>query len=213
MFTGIVQAVGEVASVSDRGGRRRLLVSSQGWAHRPGPGDSIAVSGCCLTISEPPEEAGGLAFDVVPETLAKTTLGGVRAGDRVNLEHAARADSLLDGHVVQGHVDAAAEVVLVSPGEDWRVRLRPPAGLMPYVTPKGSVCLDGVSLTVAGLEPRAGWFEVALIPVTLARTTLGSLAPGGRVNLECDPLAKTVVHYLRHYTGGALPLGVGPGPA
>lgn len=221
MFTGIVQAVGLVRTVEPRGRLVRLEIdpnadtatahSPTPWAHRPAVGDSIAVNGCCLTVAQSPGAHILLAFDVVPETLAKTALGGLTPGSRVNLEHAATLASYLDGHVVQGHVDGVAIIESVRTGDDWRVRLRPPAGLMEFLVPKGSVALDGVSLTIADLDPAprpngaglagaaGGWFEVALIPTTLAKTTLGAWSPGDRVNLECDAMAKTVVHWLRHF--------------
>lgn len=205
MFTGLVQAVGVVASAQDRGAIRRLTIDTAGWAHRPGLGDSIAVSGCCLTVAA--IDAGGrLAFDAIPETLAKTTLGGLEPGSRVNLEHSVTPTTLLDGHIVQGHVDGLARVVQVQAGDDWRVRLEPGEGLARYVVPKGSVCVAGVSLTVAALSGAGespAWFEVALIPETLERTTLRDLEPGDRVNLECDAMVKAMAHLLER--AGVLP--------
>jgi riboflavin synthase len=206
MFTGLVQALGKVASVEPRpaaaGAGVRLLIDPLGWSYRPGLGDSIAVSGCCLTVAGlegPDGRPGSLwAFDAIPETLAKTTLGGLAPGSRVNLEHAATPTTLLGGHVVQGHVDGVAVVESVLTEGEWRVRIRPPAELMEYMTPKGSVCVEGVSLTLARVEPRQ-WFEVALIPVTLEKTTLGDLRAGSSVNVEADAFAKTVVNWVRHY--------------
>lgn len=200
MFTGLVQAVGRVAS-TDAGPRGvRLVIDPQGWDHRPAPGDSLAVSGVCLTLAEAVSADGHWCFDVIPETLAKTTLGALPPGDAVNLEHAATPMTLLGGHVVQGHVDGVGKVESVVTQGEWRVRIRPPTDLLPYLVPKGSICMDGVSLTIAALEPHA-WFEVALIPVTLAKTTLGSLGAEARVNLEADAMAKTIVHYLKHFGG------------
>lgn len=203
MFTGLVQAVGRVASVEARGAGVRLRVDPMGWGYAPGLGESISVSGCCLTVAGLEGGPGGKtwAFDAVPETLAKTTLGGLAAGSRVNLEHAATPTTLLGGHVVQGHVDGVGVVETVLTEGEWRVRVRPPAGLMEYMTPKGSVCVEGVSLTLARVEPRE-WFEVALIPVTLEKTTLGELRAGSRVNVEADVFAKTVVNWLRVYGKG-----------
>jgi riboflavin synthase len=203
MFTGLVQAVGKVASVEPRqagaGGGFRLRIDPLGWGYRPEVGESISVSGCCLTVAALEGPDGGLwAFDAVPETLAKTTLGGLAAGCRVNLEHAATPTTLLGGHVVQGHVDGVAVVESVLTEGEWRVRIRPTADLMEYMTPKGSVCVEGVSLTLARVEPRQ-WFEVALIPVTLEKTTLGELRAGSSVNVEADAFAKTVVNWVRHY--------------
>ena len=117
----------------------------------------------------------------------------------MNLEHAATPTTLLGGHIVQGHVDGVAEVVAVEQGPEYRVRMRPPASMMEFIAPKGSVCLDGVSLTVAALDAGAGWFEVALIPVTLQKTTLGGLKAGDRCNFEADSMAKTIVHWLKHF--------------
>lgn len=196
MFTGLVQAVGTVASVERRGVGVRLGIDPGAWEYRPALGDSISISGCCLTVAG--LEGAVWAFDVVPETLAKTTLGELAPGSRVNLEHAATPTTLLGGHVVQGHVDGVGVVESVTTESEWRVRVRPPAGLMEYMTPKGSVCVEGVSLTLARVEPRE-WFEVALIPTTLEKTTLGNLRTGSRVNLEADVFAKTVVNWLHHY--------------
>ena len=203
MFTGLVQAVGRVTSVEARGAGVRLRVDPAGWGYSPGLGESISVSGCCLTVAGVEGGPGGQiwAFDAVPETLAKTTLGGLAAGSRVKLEHAATPTTLLGGHVVQGHVDGVGVVESVVTEGEWRVRVRPPAGLMEYMTPKGSVCVEGVSLTLARVEPRE-WFEVALIPVTLEKTTLGELRAGSRVNVEADVFAKTVVNWLRVYGKG-----------
>ncbi|MEQ8745801.1 riboflavin synthase [Pyruvatibacter sp.] len=199
MFTGIIQSTGRVASTDSTEGGRRLVIEAPDWAHAPKPGDSIAVSGCCLTSID-----GRLAFDVISETLNKTTLGDLAPGDRVNLEHACRPDSFLDGHIVQGHVDGVGEVAAVQDDPaDWRVRIRPPAGLMEFVSPKGSVTVDGVSLTVADLDPET--FEIALIPTTLDLTTLRDLTPGARVNLEMDVISKTVVHWLRTWGPGNAP--------
>lgn len=216
MFTGIIRLVGLVERTRPVATGTRLAirypVSGDAWAKAPGVGDSIAIDGCCLTVAAPPDgspETGGvLEFDAIPETLAKTTLGALTEGSRVHLEQAATMATLLDGHVVQGHVDGVAEVASVVSSGEWRIRLIPPAGLMQFIVPKGSVTLSGVSLTVAAVDPAGGWFEVALIPTTLAKTTLGELRAHSRVNLECDAMAKTVVHWLRHYSGA--PLG---GPA
>jgi riboflavin synthase len=213
MFTGIIRLLG---TVTDRrpvaGGGLRVVVRPEGpgFRPRPGVGDSIAVDGCCLTVAAEPGADGSLAFDLVPETLAKTTAEArLRPGARVHLEQAASASTLLDGHIVQGHVDGRAEVVSVVKGGEWRVRLRPPAGLMPYIVPKGSVAVAGVSLTIAEVSPGEGWFEVALIPTTLEKTNFRSLAAGEAVNIECDGVAKAVVHYLTHYAGTAPGLGRG----
>ena len=197
MFTGLEQAVGVVSGAEDRGGIRRLTIDPGAWAHRPGPGDSVCVSGCCLTVAG--IEGERLAFDAIPETLSRTTLGGLEAGDRVNLEHSVTPTTLLDGHIVQGHVDGLGRVAHVQTGDDWRVRVEPGDGLARYVVPKGSVCVAGVSLTVAGSSEAGAspaWFEVALIPETLERTTLRDLRAGEMVNLECDAMVKAMAHLL-----------------
>jgi len=197
MFTGLVQAIGKVVSVERRANGARLTIDTGAWDHQPNLGDSISIGGCCLTVAEC--RGTEIVFDVVHETLRMTTLGALAPGSKVNLEHAARADSLLGGHVVQGHVDGVAEVERIEASPEWRVRLRPPAALMEFMVPKGSVCVDGVSLTLAAVDASGGAFEVALIPTTLERTTLGELKPGSRCNTESDVLARTVVHWMKHY--------------
>ncbi len=208
MFTGLVRAVGTVLSADPAPGGARLTLDPGPWTHRPEHGESIAVSGCCLTIVGTPAPGEPWAFDVIHETLAKTKLGALRPGSRVNLEPSVTASTLMGGHFVQGHVDGVGTIARITrpdaSGGEWRLRVAPPDGLMLFVTPKGSVCVDGTSLTVAALDPgdragAGGWFEVALIPTTLRETTLGDLAEGDPVNLEADILAKTVVHYTRHY--------------
>jgi riboflavin synthase len=206
MFTGLVQAVGRVTVAAARNGLVRLDIDPGSWEHRSRSGDSISVSGCCLTVAaEPGGPAGCLAFDVVPETLAKTTLGSLRPGSKVNLERSLAAGDLLGGHFVQGHVDGTGALESVQSGADWRIRVRPPTGLLAYLAPKGSITVEGVSLTIAAVDVAAGggagWFEVALIPTTLEKTTLGALKEGDRVNLETDILARTVVNYMRHFAG------------
>ncbi|MCW5755015.1 MAG: riboflavin synthase [Phycisphaeraceae bacterium] len=197
MFTGLVQAMGRIAELTAVEAGVRMRVDLGGWGHRPAPGDSIGVDGCCLTVTATCE--GWAEFVLVPETLSKTTFGRAAVGRRVNLEHALTATSLVGGHFVQGHVDGVGRVVKVDRSEGWRVQIEPPAEVMAYCVPKGSVCVDGVSLTLARVEPAAGWFEVALIPETLERTTLGEASEGREVHIEGDMLAKTVVHFLRHY--------------
>lgn len=204
MFTGIVQATGRVAGLLPIAPGLRIDIDVTGWGFVPAVGDSISVDGCCLTVVE---VAGNLwTFEAIPETLGKTTLGGWQIGKRVNLEHAATASTFLGGHVVQGHVDGVGTVVGVQEGPDWRVRVRPGDGLMPYMVPKGSVALAGVSLTLAEVSVAEGWIEVALIPATLERTNLGELRAGDGVNVEADAMAKTMIHWLRNY-GGV----IGPG--
>ena len=158
MFTGLVQAVGRVSGVELQPTGARLRIDTGAWGHHPDTGDSISVGGCCLTVASVGASVGGLvlAFDVVHETLRMTTLGAFKPGDGVNLEHAARADSLLGGHVVQGHVDGVATVESVTKTPEWRIRLRPPSALMEFMIPKGSVGVDGVSLTLAAVDVAAG---------------------------------------------------------
>ena len=205
MFTGLIQHVGVVERVEQRAAGVRLSVRIGGvemgsWGYVPELGASIAVDGCCLTVSEfgAGLEGGVALFDVVAETLEKTTLGSLEAGARVNLEHALRADALLGGHFVQGHVDGVGEVVEIQRDpSDWRMTVRVPAELAKYATPKGSICISGVSLTIARLD--ADRIGVALIPTTLSETTLGELSVGDRVNIEADVLAKMVVHHLERF--------------
>jgi riboflavin synthase len=206
MFTGLVQAIGAVRAIDARPTGARLEIEPAGptgpWGYQPAIGESIAVAGCCLTVAS---TSPLWAFDVVHETLSKTTLGVLSRGSRVNLEHALTPTSLLGGHLVQGHVDGVGAVERVQEGSDWRVRIRPPAPLMEYLVPKGSVTVDGVSLTLAAVDPAAGWFEVALIPTTLELTTLGELREGHRCNLEADMVAKTLIHWARNYSDAPPP--------
>src|SRR5262249_8924199 len=146
----------------------------RGWEHRPRPGDSICVSGVCLTFTAP-GRSGVMTFDVVAETLARTTLGSLKVGSAVNLERSLAAGDPMGGHVVKGHVDGVGAIESVQPGADYRVAIRPAPGLMEYIVPKGSVAIDGVSLTIARVGP--AWFDVALIPTTLEKTTLSRLKP------------------------------------
>lgn len=194
MFTGLIQAKGVVERIDPTGAGVRLVVDASRWEHRPGHGESIAVSGVCLTCTE--FDSGRLHFDVVSETLARSTLGSLRPGDRVNLEHSCRADTLLGGHIVQGHVDGIGKVTRISSDPaDWRVTIQPPYDLMECIAPKGSVSLEGVSLTIAAAGERT--FEVALIPTTLDLTTLGGLVEGSLLNIETDIISRTVVNWLK----------------
>jgi riboflavin synthase len=203
VFSGIVEAMGLVAAIEDGpAGGRVLRVDAGDWPRTPRPGASVAVSGCCLTVTEEPSgrpaPKGRLRFDVIPQTLAVTTLGALRPGDPVNLEAAVTPATMLDGHLVQGHVDGIARVIerpRVADPAERRLRVEPPPDLMEFVVDKGSVALDGVSLTVAAVGP--SWLEVALIPTTLAITTLGRAAPGTLLNLETDYIAKIVVAWLK----------------
>ena len=185
MFTGIVREVGTVAAFDGS----RLVLGAAETAAGVTVGDSVSIGGVCLTVVA--VEEGRLAFDVVPETLSRTALGRLEPGDRVNLEPSLRVGDPLGGHVVQGHVDAVGHVRSVTPeGDSRRVWVDAPAEVVRYCLEKGSIAVDGVSLTVAALDDDG--FEVALIPHTLAVTTLGELGPGDEVNLEPDMLAKVV---------------------
>jgi len=191
MFTGIVQAIGTVHSLAKTDTGMRIVVDPVGWDHKPVAGDSIANNGCCLTLVS---DGGGLwAFDAIPETIEKTTLGGWGAGDRVNFERSLRVGDGLDGHQVQGHVDGVGKVIGVVDGDGYCVRIGLGNDLMKWMIPKGSVAIDGISLTIAALDADECWIEVALIPETLERTTLGDRGVGDVVNIEADVMVKTIV--------------------
>lgn len=194
MFTGIIQAVGEIAALEPQGGDLRLRV-------RTGkldlgdvrPGDSIAVSGVCLTAVELPGD--GFWADVSGETLAHTVIGDLKAGARVNLEKALLPTTRLGGHLVSGHVDGVGEVIeRRSDARSERLRIRTPQGLARYIAAKGSICVDGVSLTVNAVERNV--FELNIVPHTLAETTLDEYRPGRRVNLEVDLIARYLERLL-----------------
>ncbi|MBB2746075.1 UNVERIFIED_ORG: riboflavin synthase [Microbispora rosea subsp. rosea] len=189
MFTGIVEELGEVVALEPRGDSARLTVRGAVVTADAGHGDSIAVNGVCLTVAG--AEGDSFTADVMKETLDRSSLGALSPGSRVNLERAVRADQRLGGHIVQGHVDGTGEVLSREPGEHWEVvRLSLPADLARYVVEKGSIAVDGVSLTVAGVTDDS--FSVSLIPTTLELTTLGRKKPGEPVNLEVDVIAKYV---------------------
>jgi riboflavin synthase len=196
VFTGIVREIGMVAALGgngDGGPALRLEIEAPETAPGVAIGDSVSVSGCCLTAVEVTD--GRICFDVVPESLARTSLARLARGDRVNVEPALRAGEPLGGHYVQGHVDAVGAVRRVDGGDDGtRVWIDAPDEVLRYVVEKGSIAVDGTSLTVSALDD-AG-FEVALVPHTLAATTLGGLAAGDPVNLEPDVLAKYVERLL-----------------
>jgi riboflavin synthase len=183
-----------VAAVSDRLQLRRLVISYA--AKDIKLGESIAINGVCLTVVDRAAET--VSFDVIAETLDKTNLGQLRVGDMVHIERAMRIGDRLDGHFVQGHVDGTARLLeKTERGEDWRLRIEIPPALAKFFAPKGSICVDGVSLTIADLS--TDWFEVALIPATLAITQLGGRKTGYAFNLECDMIGKSVVRYLELY--------------
>jgi riboflavin synthase len=191
MFTGIVAELGEVAGVEHHGGAARLTIrgSTEGVAL----GESIAVNGVCLTVTG--ILGGTFTADVMGETLSRSALGSLTAGAPVNLERSARLADRISGHLVQGHVDATATIIARTPAEHWdQVRISLPGRIARYVVEKGSIAVDGTSLTVSALGD--GWFEVCLIPETLKRTTLGTRKPGESVNLEVDVIAKYVERLL-----------------
>jgi riboflavin synthase len=197
MFTGIVEELGTVDGLEEQPDAVRLTVRGPLVSSDAGLGDSIAVNGCCLTVAERDGEA--FTADVMRETLAKTSLGTLRPGDRVNLERAVTPTTRLGGHLVQGHVDAAGTVRRRTPSDNWElVEVSLPAELGRYLVPKGSVTVDGVSLTVVDVGD--DWFSVSLIPETLGRTTLGLRQPGDPVNLEVDVMAKYVEKLLQERT-------------
>jgi riboflavin synthase len=187
MFTGIVEELGHVAAIEPGTDSARLSIKGPVVVSDAGHGASIAVNGVCLTVVEHAD--GCFTVDVMAETLARSNLAALRRGDRVNLERALPASGRFGGHIVQGHVDGTAQILQRTPGDRWEiVRIGLPAGLARYVVEKGSITVDGVSLTVSALEVDA--FSVSLIPTTLALTTLGHKGVGSVVNLEVDVLAK-----------------------
>ncbi|WP_242345551.1 riboflavin synthase [Anaeromyxobacter terrae] len=198
MFTGLVADLGVVEAILPRQGGARLTVRPRSLpVDALVLGESIACSGACLTVVE--RGAGRVSFDAVPETLARTTLGGWRPGTTLNLERALAVGERLGGHLVQGHVDAVGEVLQRRPeGQGARLTISLPPAIAPLVAEKGSIAVDGVSLTVAAVSRDR--FEVALIPETLARTTLGEAGPGTKVNLEADVIARHVAR-LREFEG------------
>jgi len=193
MFTGIVEELGVVEGLVDQGDAVRLTVRGPHVMADAALGDSVAVNGCCLTVAERDQET--FTADVMRETLGKTSLGDLGPGDRVNLERAVTAQTRLGGHIVQGHVDGTGDLLARTPSEHWElVEVGLPEELARYLVPKGSITVDGVSLTV--VEVGAGSFTVSLIPETLKRTTLGLKEAGDRVNLEVDVIAKYVERLL-----------------
>ena len=198
MFTGIVQELGEVAAIKRHGDAARLTI--RGSTQDAGLGESIAVNGVCLTVTGIID--GTFTADVMGETLHRSGLGALTPGAPVNLERSVRLADRLGGHLVQGHVDATGTIVSRTPAGHWdQVRISLPGRIARYVVEKGSITVDGVSLTVSALSPPGAapdeqWFEVCLIPETLKRTTLGTRQPGDTVNLEVDVIAKYVERLL-----------------
>ena len=199
MFTGIVEDLGEVEAIDHQGDFARIYVRSSVVTSDARPGDSICVSGVCLTVTglfggSPPV---GFTADVMGETLRHSSLKSLSPGTKVNLERSVRLEDRLGGHLVQGHTDGTGTIQSRVSHADWDVvRVSLPADLARYVVHKGSITVDGVSLTVSGIED--DWFEISLIPETLKRTTLGAKQPGDEVNLEVDVIAK----YVEKLTGG-----------
>ena len=193
MFTGIVEELGEVVELARGEASEQLTIAGPLVTADAGVGDSIAVNGVCLTVTT--VEDGSFTADVMLETLRRSSLGGLDIGSRVNLERPLALSSRLGGHLVQGHVDATTSLLTRTPGDRWEVvRFVLPASLARYVVEKGSITVDGVSLTVSALGE--DWFEVSLIPTTLELTTLGTKEPGDLVNLEVDIVAKYVERML-----------------
>lgn len=204
MFTGIVEELGEVTARDVLLDAARLTIRGAVVMADAGHGDSIAVNGVCLTVAEL-LPGGQFTADVMAESLNRSNLGELQVGSRVNLERAAAVNSRLGGHIVQGHVDGTGRIVARTPSEHWEVvRIEMPAEVARYVVEKGSITVDGISLTVSGLGGEPGdWFEVSLIPTTRELTTLGRAPVGTQVNLEVDVIAKYVERLLSRDTGSA----------
>ncbi|MFD5224826.1 riboflavin synthase [Microbacterium sp. NPDC058342] len=206
MFTGIIEEIGEISAITASGDGWRLTVRAPKAAADAVHGESIAVSGVCLTVVGSTHDT--FDADVMKQTLDVSALGALGAGSRVNIEKAMPVGARLGGHIVQGHVDGTGEVLQVRPGAQWRVlRISLPADLAPLVVDKGSIAVAGTSLTVSAVSSpaeSAAWFEVSLIPETLEATILGALVPGDPVNLETDILARHVERLLAFH---ALPEG------
>lgn len=203
MFTGLVEAVGHIARIESHGRDRRLRIEpGTGLMRDLASGDSIAVAGACLTAVD--LDANGFHADVSAETLAHTSLGGRGVGDRVNLERALLPTTRLGGHLVSGHVDGVAEIVgREADGQSWRFRVRVPDALARYIAPKGSVCVDGISLTVNEVDGAV--FGVNIVPHTMAMTTLADTVQGDPVNIEVDVIAR----YLERLLGADKPAPAG----
>jgi riboflavin synthase len=204
MFTGIIEATATVARIDPKGGGTRVTIETTRPLAKLVLGESIAVNGACLTVTG--FRGRRFTVEASPETLRRTTLGGLRPRDLVNLERALRMGDRLGGHLVQGHVDGTGTLEAITPDRDWSLyRFRAPTALAPYLVEKGSVAVDGVSLTVFAC--RRGRFSVALIPHTLAATTLGRRRPGDAVNVEADVLLKQIAAMLRSRRSAGLRRG------
>lgn len=209
MFTGLIEEIGEVVEAVSVGDSMRLTIAGPLVTSDATHGASICVSGVCLTVIEQGTDAQGrgtFTADVMAQSIRMSTIGELTVGSRVNLERAARLDTRLGGHIVQGHVDGVATLIESRPGDAWRVlRFALPRDLAPLLVDKGSVTLAGTSLTVSAISPASEpeqWFEVSLIPETLEATTLGSLEPGDRVNVETDIIARHVERMLSFTAAG-----------
>lgn len=205
MFSGIIDRIGAVRGVSESAGGRVLEIDAPGYWTDLAEGASVAIDGVCLTLTK--SDASGACFDVIAETLRRSTLGGLKAGDRVNLQKSMVIGDRIDGHFVQGHVDAVGKVVAVEQSDresSWWIEPGPDA--MTYMIPKGSVAIDGISLTVAAVE--AHRFSVALIPTTLQLTTLNDKRTGAEANIETDILVRSVAHLLGALRSGDPPSGI-----
>jgi len=196
MFTGIIQTTATLTGLTPVPAGQRLTLDHGGWTPEGGApielGHSICVSGVCLTVAA--IDGDTLGFDVIPETLGKTTLGTLTPGNTVNLEPSVTPNQPMGGHFVQGHIDGTGQIVGIDQSDGWVTRIKPDPALLPYIIPKGSVTIDGVSLTIASRDALS--FTIALIPTTLELTTLGQRDVGDRVNLESDILTRTVVQTL-----------------
>ena len=202
MFSGLIAYLGTVAALEQdpRGGVRLRVEAPDAVADGVDAKDSVAIGGVCLTVTE--HDATSFTFDVVPETLERSALGALVVGSQVNVELSLRLGDRLGGHLVYGHVDATAHIVdKVTEGQGHRLSVELPESLAPYIVEKGYVAVDGISLTVAAV--RAGRFEIALIPETSARTTLGTKGAGDVVNLEIDPIARYALAAIARYDGSA----------
>ena len=201
MFTGLIQAVGKVSSITNQDSSARLEISSPEIATQVAQGDSVSVNGVCLTVVK--FDAQSFAVDVMVQTLKLTNIGSLQSESAVNLELATRTSDRLGGHIVQGHVDGVAKVVSISADSQWtRMDISVPADLMKYVVAQGSICIDGVSLTVGELNDASNQISVWLIPETLAKTNLSQKKLGDSVNIEVDVLAKYVERLIARGQGG-----------
>ena len=199
MFTGIIEQTGTLTEIAKSSSVTRLTLACEGWAKAIVLGESICTSGCCLTVTECSGEHGNLflSFDVIPQTLECTTLGNLKIGDLVNIERSVTSESLLGGHFVQGHVDGVETISVRtnSDSSESRIRISMDSVDPDSIVAKGSVTIEGVSLTIARVGDR--WFEVAIIPTTDNLTTLGNLLEGDHVNVETDIVARTISHVVR----------------